>query len=246
MIQAWEEVTEGSLVYVRDQGSAFFRTSVGWSRILLEDSDLVFFADDPRVPEEEESQNTNRDVQVPRSISTRIPSLRLVALNVPLSGDMSGIRGADLQCYRQALEMSLYGTFRAVLSSSSQSLSTIVKKTDHNLPIVNMRGDLLLKNWNSLLDNKLDSKNTVPILSFNGRNILTDPLWPLKAFWHGTSQRGNPIRNRNCREWRSSSKLEGIGSAVTERWLLDNDSYSCTQPLAVLCIEVAFSYLYMW
>ncbi|KAE8574831.1 hypothetical protein XENTR_v10003596 [Xenopus tropicalis] len=160
---------------------------------------------------------------------------------------MSGIRGADLQCYHQAQEMSLYGTFRAVLTSSSQSLSSIVKRTDQNLPIVNIRGDLLMMNWNSLLENhSRPFKSSAPIYSFNGRNILTDTLWPQKAFWHGSSQKGNSIRNRNCREWRSSSVAEGLGTPLTGRWIQDSDSYGCSKQLAVLCIEIAFPYLHMW
>lgn len=67
------------------------------------------------------------------------PQLRLAALNVPLSGDMSGIRGADLQCYRQSQEAGLYGTFRAFLSAPSQHLVSIVKRTDRTLPIVNLK-----------------------------------------------------------------------------------------------------------
>lgn len=67
------------------------------------------------------------------------PQLRLVALNVPLSGDMSGIRGADLQCYRQSQEAGLFGTFRAFLSAPTQDLASIVKRTDRALPVVNLK-----------------------------------------------------------------------------------------------------------
>lgn len=52
---------------------------------------------------------------------------------------MSGIRGADLQCYRQSQEARLYGTFRAFLSAPSQDLASIVKRTDRTLPIVNLK-----------------------------------------------------------------------------------------------------------
>lgn len=67
------------------------------------------------------------------------PQLRLAALNVPLAGDMSGIRGADLQCYRQSQEARLYGTFRAFLSAPTQDLVSIVKRTDRTLPVVNLK-----------------------------------------------------------------------------------------------------------
>lgn len=81
------------------------------------------------------------------------PQLRLAALNVPLSGDMSGIRGADLQCYRQSQEAGLYGTFRAFLSAPTQHLVSIVKRTDRTLPIVNLKAGTLSPGgcgWQSL------------------------------------------------------------------------------------------------
>ncbi|CAJ0935960.1 unnamed protein product [Ranitomeya imitator] len=250
MSQAWEEVAEGSLVYVKVPSSAFFRTNVGWSKIMLEESEPIFSADDPLLSEEvieEDSDNHDDIVAVLPSISPRIPSLRLIALNIPLSGDMTGIRGADLQCYRQAQEMSLFGTFRALLSSSSQSLSSIVKKTDRGLPIVNFKGEMLMRNWHSLFDSKLSiHKSGVPIYSFNGRNILSDPLWPHKAFWHGASQRGSSVRGRNCKEWRNQVNAEGLASPFTSHWIQENDSFSCAKTLAILCIEIAFPYHYMW
>ncbi|XP_072270911.1 collagen alpha-1(XV) chain-like [Pyxicephalus adspersus] len=110
MYQTWDEVVEGSLVYVKQDNSAFFRTAVGWSKIILEESEPTFPADDPSVPEElegEDYKEISDTVPVLPSITPRIPSLRLVALNVPMTGDMIGIRGADLQCHRQAQEMSL-------------------------------------------------------------------------------------------------------------------------------------------
>ncbi|XP_044155728.1 collagen alpha-1(XV) chain-like isoform X1 [Bufo gargarizans] len=250
MTEAWEEVEEGSLVYLKEPSSAFFRTNVGWSKIMLEESDSALINDDPSLAEEvtDEDSDIHEDtVAVLPSIPPRIPSLRLIALNIPLSGDMTGIRGADLQCYRQAQEMSLFGTFRALLSSSSQSLSSIVKKTDRGLPIVNLKGELLIRNWNSLFDSKLSlHKSDVPIYSFNGRNVLSDTLWPHKAFWHGCGQRGSSVRGRNCKEWRNQVNAEGLASPFTRQWLQENDSFSCTKTLAVLCIEIAFPYYYMW
>lgn len=51
MSQAWEDVAEGSLAYVKEQSSAFFRTDAGWSKIMLEHSDPIFPNDDPSLPE---------------------------------------------------------------------------------------------------------------------------------------------------------------------------------------------------
>ncbi|XP_017601460.1 PREDICTED: DNA topoisomerase 2-alpha [Corvus brachyrhynchos] len=89
---------------------------------------------------------------------------------------MSGIRGADLQCYRQSQEAGLYGTFRAFLSAPTQNLVSIVKRTDRTLPIINLKGQLLAKSWSSLFEGQSGAALRGPIYSFNGRSILTDPL----------------------------------------------------------------------
>lgn len=63
-----------------------------------------------------------------------------MALNTPLSGGMRGIRGADFQCFQQARQVGLAGTFRAFLSSRLQDLYSIVRRADRaTVPIVNLR-----------------------------------------------------------------------------------------------------------
>ncbi|XP_009992518.1 PREDICTED: LOW QUALITY PROTEIN: collagen alpha-1(XV) chain-like [Chaetura pelagica] len=199
MLKSGSSVPEGSLVYVREGSSAFLRTPTGWSRLLLEDSESLFAGDDPsastsQYQEVKQVQTRGPDTRtpapapmdsliqkeegqglpqiLPTTIAPRIPSLRLVALNVPLTGDMSGIRGADLQCHRQSQEEQ-----RPFLSASTQDLVSIVKRTDRTLPIVNLKGQLLAKSWSSLLEGQAGATPRGPIYSFNGRNVLTDPLW---------------------------------------------------------------------
>jgi len=43
--------------------------------------------------------------------------LRMVALNEPFTGNLQGMRNADLNCHRQARRAGLMGTFRAFLSA---------------------------------------------------------------------------------------------------------------------------------
>lgn len=54
--------------------------------------------------------------------------LRMAALNQPYSGDLHGIRGADLQCHMQARKANLRGTFRAVLGSHVQNIDRLVSR----------------------------------------------------------------------------------------------------------------------
>ena len=92
-----------------------------------------------------------------------VSQLRLVALNEPLSGDMGGIQRVDYACFRQARQAGLkvrdnnttpfcffvvsdymkwtfsQGTFRAFLASRVQNLDTIVRSSDREYPVVNLR-----------------------------------------------------------------------------------------------------------
>ncbi|XP_030396797.1 collagen alpha-1(II) chain-like isoform X2 [Gopherus evgoodei] len=144
MFKSSSSVPEGSLVYVRDGNSAFIRTPRGFSKLLLEDSDSMLAGDDPSVSTEHrqvpKEGNQAATGILPTSIIPRVPSLRLVALNFPLAGDMNGLSGADLQCHRQSQEAQLSSTFRAFLSSPTQNLVSIVRRTDRALPIVNLKG----------------------------------------------------------------------------------------------------------
>ncbi|XP_039943320.1 collagen alpha-1(XV) chain-like [Hirundo rustica] len=273
MVKASSAVPEGSLVYVREGSNAFLRTPTGWSRLLLEDPNSFLAGDDPSAstPQYQEVKrvqprgpNTLSPMQsptesliqkeeeqglpqiLPTTIAPRIPSLRLAALNVPLSGDMSGIRGADLQCYRQSQEAGLHSTFRAFLSAPTQHLVSIVKRTDRTLPIINLKGQLLAKSWSSLFGGQSGAALRGPIYSFNGRNVLTDPLWPQRLAWHGSTPRGGHARRWDCQGWRSSGTAEGMAAALGEGRLLAGHRRNCSTPLAVLCVEVAFPYRHMW
>ncbi|XP_062994185.1 collagen alpha-1(XVIII) chain-like [Elgaria multicarinata webbii] len=248
MFKSAASIPEGSLVYVSEESEAFFRTPKGWSKLLLEDSEALFLGDDPLVSTEKNQVQKDEIQAVTRAASTsnsqRIPSLRLVALNIPLTGDMNGIGGADLQCYQQAQAANLYGTFRAFLSSTTQSLVSIVKRTDRSLPIVNLKGQRLAKSWNSLFSRDGPSHfNSMrfPIYTFNGLNVITDPTWTYKVVWHGIKLHGGPSQNQNCRDWRTAfHQSEGLASSPTGSKFLTENKHSCSNSLVVLCVENTF------
>uniref|UniRef100_A0A8C4XJN1 Collagenase NC10/endostatin domain-containing protein n=1 Tax=Falco tinnunculus TaxID=100819 RepID=A0A8C4XJN1_FALTI len=175
-----------------------------------------------------------------------LPQLRLAALNVPLTGDMSGIRGADLQCYRQSQEAQLYGTFRAFLSAPTQDLISIVKRTDRTLPIVNLKGQLLAKSWSSLFEGQTGASWRC------SRGCPPAPLTPIpthrpqRLAWHGSTPRGGQARRRDCQGWRSSGPGEGLATPLGEGRLLAGQRHNCSEALVVLCVEVAFPYRHMW
>ncbi|KAJ4441265.1 hypothetical protein ANN_11119 [Periplaneta americana] len=103
------------------------------------------------------------------------PSLRMAALNEPYTGDMTGVRGADYSCYRESRRAGLRGTFRAFLSSRVQNLDSIVRYTDRELPVVNIKGEVLFNSWKDMFNGDGGFFSQQPrIYSFSGKNILTD------------------------------------------------------------------------
>lgn len=91
---------------------------------------------------------------------------------------MHGIRGADYSCYRQAARAGLRGTYKAFLHSRTQRLQTLVQSAYADLPVANIRGEILFNSWNSIFDTHGEmSYQSSRILSFGGRDVLTDKTW---------------------------------------------------------------------
>uniref|UniRef100_A0A8C8RD01 Collagenase NC10/endostatin domain-containing protein n=1 Tax=Pelusios castaneus TaxID=367368 RepID=A0A8C8RD01_9SAUR len=165
--------------------------------------------------------------------------LHLVALNLPFSGAMR----ADYQCFQQARAAGLTSTYRAFLSSHLQDLSTVVRKADrYNLPIVNLKGEILFNNWESMFTGSGGQFNTqIPIYSFDGKNVMTDPSWPQKIIWHGSTANGIRLVNNYCEAWRTADMaFMGQASPLATGKLLAQKPYSCSNKLIVLCIENSF------
>lgn len=139
----------------------------------------------------------------------------MVALNEPYIGNLQGLRNADLNCHRQARRAGMMGNFRAFLStrfestqlnsknfnvsfSRIQNLDSIIKPEDRELPITNLRGEVLYNSWNNIFTSGQGNFISSPrIISFSGKNVLNDPTWPHKIVWHGARGRGDSI-DSNC------------------------------------------------
>lgn len=64
-----------------------------------------------------------------------------------------------------------------------QNLDSIVKPEDRDLPITNLRGDVLFNSWNSIFSAQGGFFSQAPrIYSFSGKNILSDPTWWVYEF----------------------------------------------------------------
>lgn len=249
-------MAEGTLAYVSERGGELYiRTRNGWKKIQLGElihsssaaSQALSRPGDWSRPHRIHSQELlegSRGYQPSYNVQpqtfTAVPGLHLVALNSPLKGDMRGIRGADFQCYQQARSMGLTTTYRAFLSSHLQDLATIVRKADRNdMPVVNMRGEVLFESWMSIFSGNGGVFNpSVPIYSFDGRNVLTDPTWPEKLIWHGSSPVGIRLTTNYCEAWRTGDMaVTGQAALLQSGRLLGQHTRACSNHYIVLCIE---------
>ncbi|XP_078254467.1 collagen alpha-1(XV) chain-like isoform X3 [Rhinoraja longicauda] len=236
MHKATYSVSEGTLGYVADGSNLYIRVYNGWRKLQLGDL-IPAPADDPF-----QSLNTYSAPNTFPKMNDQKPALHLVALNTPLSGNMRGIHGADLQCFQQAQAMGSMATYRAFLSSQLQDLYTIVRKTDRlNMPVVNLKGEVLFDSWESIFKSHATFNTGIPIYSFNGRNIMKDSTWPHKIIWHGSSERGGRVATRYCGGWRKTdTSTRGNASPLSSGKLLSQHSYNCANNLIVLCVENSY------
>uniref|UniRef100_A0A672HAN3 Collagenase NC10/endostatin domain-containing protein n=1 Tax=Salarias fasciatus TaxID=181472 RepID=A0A672HAN3_SALFA len=165
--------------------------------------------------------------------------LSLVALNQPHTGRMMGLDMADRMCYEQAKAMGLAPNYRAFMSSNRQDLVHVVYPGfRESLPITNLRGDVMFRNWRSLFNGDGAPINArIPIYSFDGRDVLADPFWPQKSIWHGSTSRGLRLLDKHCETWRADHmSVAGQSSSLTSG-LLGQQTRSCSNQYIVLCIE---------
>lgn len=100
----------------------------------------------------------------------------MIALNEPWNGNLNGVRGIDLACYKQAREAGFTTTFRAFVSSRVQDLNKIVHFSDrHQSQIVNLRGESFANSFDAIFENSAHSH--VLLYSFNGKNITYGNDW---------------------------------------------------------------------
>ncbi|XP_073534542.1 collagen alpha-1(XV) chain isoform X1 [Phyllobates terribilis] len=256
MLQRTHLVPEGTLIYLTETSEVYVRVRAGWRKVQL--GDLISLpADNPPPPAISGhgyqpfpalSPGLNADYEAPNGYQPfpalspglnadyEAPNLHLVALNAPFAGDAR----ADLLCFQQARAVGLTSTFRAFLSSHLQDLHSIVRRADRfNLPVVNLKGEVLFDNWESIFSGNGGRFNAqIPIYSFDGRNVLTDSAWPQKILWHGSSQNGIRMVHNYCEAWRTADMaVSGQASLLRSGRLLDQKSYSCSNKFIVLCIE---------
>ncbi|XP_076304531.1 uncharacterized protein LOC143222229 isoform X3 [Tachypleus tridentatus] len=224
----------GTLGFVLDEEALLVRVSRGWQYVGL--GSLV-----PLPLPTTTTSTTTAPLSPPVDSLTleKAPRLRIAALNQPYTGDMHGVRGADYECYRQSRKANLRGTFRAFLASRVQNVNSLVHYMARDLPIVNIKGEVLFNSWRDIFTGAGAVFPYPPrIYSFDGRNVLADNTWTQKIVWHGSDKHGIRDVEGFCDAWNSNSlKKVGVASSLLRHRLLDQEKYSCNNAFIVLCVE---------
>ncbi|XP_059053925.1 collagen alpha-2(V) chain-like [Achroia grisella] len=230
----------GTLAYVIQEQALLGRVNNGWQYVAM-GSLLAIHTPPANTPTRTPLQNILETSSLVHHKNPAVdgPVLRLAALNEPHTGDMHGVSSTNYECRRQAQRANLDGTFRAFISSRVQTIDSIVSWVDREIPVVNTRGDVLFNSWGEMFDGSGALFAHAPrIYSFSGQNVLMDSGWPTKAVWHGTSPNGEPAMDAYCDAWHSSAPDKfGLASSLRSNKLLDQETYSCSSRLIVLCIE---------
>uniref|UniRef100_A0AAY5EEC5 Thrombospondin-like N-terminal domain-containing protein n=1 Tax=Electrophorus electricus TaxID=8005 RepID=A0AAY5EEC5_ELEEL len=226
---------EGTLSLVTDTGKLYLKVIGGWREIQL--GGLIEMHPSPVLSQDDADPLvlTSRLSSTPK-IHTG-SALRLVALNTPLTGDLGSIHMVNKECRLQAQAMGIRDEYRAFLSHHLQDLIDLVQPPYRStLPIVNLRGEVLFKNWESIFSNHILPPG-IPLYSFDGRDVMSDPFWPQKAVWHGSSEKGNRLDTKNCESWRAGDMAITGQASFLYSGLLGQHTRSCSNEFVVLCIE---------
>ncbi|XP_046704430.1 collagen alpha-1(XV) chain isoform X3 [Silurus meridionalis] len=229
-------VEVGTLSMVTDTGKLYLKVQGGWKEILLGG---LIEVNSPAVLSQDDAQPLILTPQLSNTHKTHTGSaLRLVALNTPLTGDLGSIHSVNKQCRLQAQAMGIRDDYKAFLSHHLQDLIDIVQLPYRtSLPIVNLRGEVLFKNWESIFSHHALPAG-IPLYSFDGRDVMSDPFWPQKAIWHGSSERGRRLDDKNCESWRAGDMAITGQASFLYSGLLNQQTRSCSNQFIVLCIEI--------
>ncbi|XP_025409484.1 collagen alpha-1(XVIII) chain-like isoform X1 [Sipha flava] len=251
MINVTDRTQVGTIAFVIEEEALLVRVARGWQYISL--GSLIPTGTDPAptnapMPTRAPLESSNLVHNHPAKDSTmwHPKMLRIAALNEPYSGNMHGVQSVDYSCYRQSQRAGLHGAFKAFLSSRLNNLKTIVHESDRDLPVVNIKGDVLFNSWNDIFtENGAFISQQPRIYSFSGKNVLADFSWPQKTIWHGSDPSGYSAVDGNCDAWNSeSADKRGLGSSLVPRpgapaKLLDQETaYDCRNFFVVLCVEI--------
>ncbi|XP_028030581.1 collagen alpha-1(XVIII) chain-like [Bombyx mandarina] len=224
----------GTLAYVLDEKILLLRVEYGWQNVNIGSMYQPSRSAPRLVPYNQPSKSPNDKRYI-----------RLAALNEPYSGRMEthlnrvGYSAINYECHRQSMR-DYNGTFVAVLSNRVTDLISLVKPSERNIPVTNLKGEILYPSWSSIFDGarSMHGQSKANIYSFDNRNVYVDQQWPKKMVWIGADTLGNRSTKAYCDEWSSDSQ-QMFGTASPLDKLLEQRLLSCDNKLIVLCVELS-------
>lgn len=152
---------------------------------------------------------SNTQTPTPTTIAVK----RVFVTSQRYNGNLGGLSGADLKCQQRANAANLGGTWKAWLSSSTQSASS--RLTHFNGPYMLINGTTIANNWSDLIDGTLASP--INVTEING--LVNIPVWTNTDISGGIAPKNTTW---HCSNWATSSSSRrgntGETTSSNTRW----------------------------
>jgi hypothetical protein len=157
------------------------------------------------------------------------------------SGVTTGLEGADCICQQLAKAQGLKGTYKAWLSTDSQSPST--RFTQSGCPYVLVNGTTVADNWSDLTDGSLDNSIRIDETGANRATGTDDDLNGNESVRTNTAQDGTSLGLQDCGDWTTNSSGDGgvrggmldeAGGTWTNQSIV---SFTCDSLIFLYCFE---------
>lgn len=174
-----------------------------------------------------------------------LTEITLATLNNGHNGNLGGIANADAMCDAQAATNGIGGTWKAVLSSSSQDVIDIVPSFLQTMPVKNLNGVTLWNTWAEVFTASTWIGAGAKLYSFDGKLVEesqgANPEWTDADGWHGSTAAGLVDANFTCSDWTATSGNGrggewDFGNFITGT--LGQEQHVCTYTAAVACVRI--------
>jgi hypothetical protein len=167
------------------------------------------------------------------------PDKLVFVSSVGFNGNMGGLAGADARCQDLAAAAGLPGTYRAWLSTASESPSTRFVQSAGRYRLVN--GTVIANNWTDLTDGTIGSAINVTELGTtppppSGSLCFGDTI----GVWTATQAAGTPITfDSRCQDWTttSGSSFWGGHTRTNNEWTAWCTGGTCNMLAPIYCFQ---------